>query len=51
MCIRDRYIALPAEAYKLALNKFEKGKTGTLFHGEQKVGVKITDLLRSGDAH
>lgn len=41
------YIALPDKAYELALRRFEKGVTGSVFggHGSQ-VGVKIEDLLQ-----
>ncbi|MBI4654587.1 MAG: PstS family phosphate ABC transporter substrate-binding protein [Nitrospirae bacterium] len=41
-----KYIQLPQKAYKLAEERFAKGKTGTLFGGEAKVGVKIEDLLK-----
>ncbi|MBI5409414.1 MAG: PstS family phosphate ABC transporter substrate-binding protein [Nitrospirae bacterium] len=41
-----KYIPLPANAYKLAEERFAKGKTGTMFGGEAKVGVKIEDLLK-----
>ncbi len=41
-----KYIPLPASAYKLAEERFVKGKTGTLFGGEAKAGVKIEDLLK-----
>ena len=46
-----KYVALPKEAYSLTKTRFEKKKTGTVFHGEQKVGAKITDLLKAGAAH
>jgi len=41
------YIALPDKAYELALRRFEKGVTGSVFggHGSQ-VGVKVEDLLQ-----
>lgn len=41
------YIALPDKAYELALRRFEKRITGSVFsgHGSQ-VGVKIEDLLK-----
>lgn len=41
------YIALPDRAYELALRRFEKRVTGSVFggHGAQ-VGVKIEDLLQ-----
>lgn len=41
------YIPLPEKAYQLALKRFEKGITGSVFggHGSQ-VGVKVEDLLK-----
>ncbi len=41
-----KYIPLPAKAYKLAEERFVKGKTGTVFEGEARVGVKVEDLLK-----
>ncbi len=41
-----KYIPLPDKAYKLALERFEKKKVGTLFGGIAEVGVKIEDLLK-----
>jgi phosphate transport system substrate-binding protein len=41
-----KYIPLPDRAYKLALERFSKMLTGTLFHGESKIGMKIEDLLK-----
>ncbi|MEW6739371.1 MAG: PstS family phosphate ABC transporter substrate-binding protein [Nitrospirota bacterium] len=41
-----KYVPLPAKAYKLAEERFEKRKTGTMFGGEAEVGVKIEDLLK-----
>ncbi|MGP0593619.1 PstS family phosphate ABC transporter substrate-binding protein [Nitrospira sp. T9] len=38
------YVPLPAKAYTMALDKFTKGLTGTVFHGAE-VGVGIEDLL------
>ncbi len=39
------YIALPDEAYALALKRFQDRKTGSVFQGVQ-TGVKIEDLLK-----
>jgi phosphate transport system substrate-binding protein len=41
------YIALPAEAYKLAEERYAKGTTGSIFggHGSQ-VGVTVVNLLK-----
>jgi phosphate transport system substrate-binding protein len=41
-----KYIELPANAYKLATARFAQMKTGSLFGGEEKVGMKIEDLLK-----
>lgn len=41
-----KYISLPAQAYKLAEERFVKMKTGTIFTGAPAVGVKIEDLLK-----
>lgn len=41
-----KYVSLPAKAYTLSLEHFQKGKVGTVFGGEAEVGVKIEDLLR-----
>lgn len=41
-----KYIPLPASAYKLVQERFLKLKTGTRFGGEEKIGMKIEDLLK-----
>lgn len=41
-----KYVPLPAKAYTIALEHFQKGKVGTVFGGEAEVGVKIDDLLK-----
>lgn len=41
-----KYVPLPAHAYTLALEHFNKKKLGTVFSGEAEVGLKIEDLLR-----
>jgi phosphate transport system substrate-binding protein len=40
------YIALPEKAYLLALKRFEKRVTGSVFDKGAHVGVKIEDLLQ-----
>ena len=41
------YIALPADAYKLAKKRFDARTTGSLFGGKgSQVGVTIVDLLK-----
>ena len=41
-----RYVPLPANAYKLATERFAKQKTGSMFGGEEKIGMKIEELLK-----
>jgi phosphate transport system substrate-binding protein len=41
-----KYVALPANAYALGLEHFQKGKLGTVFGGEAQVGIKIEELLK-----
>lgn len=40
------YLPLPQSAYDLAMQRLKNRVTGTVFHGEAKVGVKIEDLLK-----
>lgn len=41
------YIPLPAEVYKLALERFEKGKTGSIFGGKgAQPGITLEELLK-----
>ncbi len=39
------YTPLPAEAYKIAMDRFASRKIGTAFGGRPEVGMKIMDLL------
>ena len=41
-----KYVSLPENAYKLAQERFTKMKTGSMFGGEEKVGMKIEELLK-----
>jgi len=41
-----KYVPLPAHAYTLALEHFNKKKLGTVFGGEAEVGLNIEDLLK-----
>ena len=41
-----KYVPLPANAYKLAQQRYSKMKTGSMFGGEEKVGMKIEELLK-----
>lgn len=40
------YVPLPDTAYALALDKLERGVTGSVFDGHSEVGVSVEDLLR-----
>lgn len=40
------YIALPERAYQLALERFQKRVTGTIFSGGSQVGVSMEELLQ-----
>jgi phosphate transport system substrate-binding protein len=40
-----RYVGLPARAYSAASNRFKANKTGTIFGGEEAIGLKIDELL------
>ena len=41
-----KYVPLPANAYKIALEHLQKGKKGTVFGGVAEVGVTIDELLK-----
>ena len=41
-----KYVPLPVNAYKLATERFAKQKTGSMFGGEEKIGMKIEDLMK-----
>lgn len=45
-----KYVPLPASAYRLAQERFAKMKTGSMFGGEEKVGMKIEELLKMEEA-
>lgn len=45
-----KYVPLPANAYKLAQERFAKMKTGSMFGGEEKAGMKIEELLKLEEA-
>lgn len=40
-----KYVALPAKAYPVAMNRFKAGKTGTIFGGDEAIGLKVDELL------
>lgn len=39
------YVGLPAKAYPVIMKRFTAGKTGTIFGGDEAVGLKIDELL------
>jgi phosphate transport system substrate-binding protein len=41
-----KYLPLPDRAYPLALEKFRKGVTGTVFGGVPEVGLSIDELMK-----
>ncbi len=41
-----KYLPLPDRAYPLALEKFKKGVTGTVFGGVPEVGLSIDELMK-----
>jgi phosphate transport system substrate-binding protein len=41
-----KYVPLPANAYKTALDHVAKGKKGTVFGGRNEVGITISELLK-----
>jgi phosphate transport system substrate-binding protein len=41
-----KYVPLPPAVYSAALERFKKGKAGTVFGGAAEVGVKIDDLMK-----
>lgn len=45
-----KFVPLPASAYKLASERFAKKKTGSMFGGEEKIGMKIEDLMKLEEA-
>jgi phosphate transport system substrate-binding protein len=40
------YVALPSQAYQLAMNNFKGNKMGSVFVGRQTIGVRIEEILR-----
>lgn len=40
-----KYVPLPDEAYAAVRKRFTEGKTGTAFHGEAAIGMKIEDIV------
>lgn len=46
-----KYVALPAKAYQVALEHFEKGKIGTVFATGNHIGLKIEELMKKEAVH
>ncbi len=41
-----KYVALPAKAYSMALDHFNKQKLGTVFKGHSEIGLTVEQLLK-----
>jgi phosphate transport system substrate-binding protein len=41
-----KYVPLPAKAYTMATEHFQKGRTGTVFGGKPEVGITVEELLK-----
>jgi phosphate transport system substrate-binding protein len=41
-----KYLPLPEQAYKLAMQRFENGKMGTAFGGTPEIGLAVEELLK-----
>lgn len=41
-----KFVPLPARGYTVALNNFQKRRVGTIFGGNEAVGLRIDELLR-----
>ena len=41
-----KYVPLPPDAYKTAIDHVAKGKKGTVFGGKNEVGITISELLK-----
>jgi phosphate transport system substrate-binding protein len=41
-----KYVALPAKAYEMALERFHKGQMGTVFKGHSEIGMTVEQLLK-----
>jgi len=46
LVVEAKYVPLPTEAYKMAMDHLQKNKLGTAFGGHAEVGMKIGDLLK-----
>ncbi|MDX2099979.1 MAG: PstS family phosphate ABC transporter substrate-binding protein, partial [Leptolyngbyaceae cyanobacterium bins.59] len=41
-----KYVPLPRKAYTLNVNRFQRGRVGTIFGGKEAVGLTIDELMR-----
>jgi phosphate transport system substrate-binding protein len=46
-----KYVSLPQKSTQMILDQFTKGKMGTVFAGENVIGLKIEDLLKREAKH
>ncbi|MEP0767082.1 MAG: PstS family phosphate ABC transporter substrate-binding protein [Fimbriimonadia bacterium] len=42
-----KYVPLPANVYEIALERFEKRKTGSVFEGKHQVGLSLEQLMKT----
>ncbi len=45
-----KYVPLPASAYRLAMDRLTRQKTGSMFGGEEKIGMTIEELMKLEEA-
>ncbi|MES3036673.1 MAG: PstS family phosphate ABC transporter substrate-binding protein [Bdellovibrionota bacterium] len=41
-----KYVALPAEAYRIGQEHITKNKLGTVFNGHSDIGIRVEDLMK-----
>jgi phosphate transport system substrate-binding protein len=46
-----KYVPLPAKAYEMALERFNKMETGTAFGGHAEVGLPVEEILKRTPKH
>jgi phosphate transport system substrate-binding protein len=43
---KAKLVPLPTRAYEISATHIKENKVGTVFKGENKVGIKVEDLLK-----
>jgi phosphate transport system substrate-binding protein len=46
-----KYVPLPDQAYKMALDRFHSKQVGTVFGGKPEVGIRVEELLKRESTH